>query len=186
MNKQQFLRELDSSLEAISSAERREILQDYEEYFSIGLEEGKTEEMIASSLGSPRQIGKELAASHQVERAKTSATAGNIMRAVWAVIGLGFFNLIIVLGPLVALIGVLAGGWAAGGAGVTFPLVVIVSAILNTGTFEWYDVFVSLAFAGLGIFILIGMFFATKALLKGFVRYLKWNASLVKGGLQHD
>lgn len=186
MNKQQFLRELDSSLEAISSAERCEILQDYEEYFSIGLEEGKTEEAIASSLGSPRQIGKELAASYQVEKAKTSATAGNIMRAVWAVIGLGFFNLVIVLGPLAGLIGVLAGGWAAGSAFVASPLLVLVNAVINMGTFEWFDLFLSIALCGTGLFILIGMFFATKAILKGFLRYLKWNASLVKGGMQHD
>lgn len=186
MNKKQFLQELGSALGVLSSVERRDILQDYEEYFAIGHEEGKSEEAIASSLGSPRQIGKELAASHQVERAKSSATAGNVIRAVWAVIGLGFFNLIIVLGPFVALIGALAAGWAAGGAGVTFPLLVLVSAAMNAGTFEWFDLFFSVACAGIGLFVLIGMFFATKAIVKVFIRYLKFNASLVKGGLRHD
>jgi uncharacterized membrane protein len=186
MNKKQFLQQLESALQKLSPEERYDILQDYEEYFTIGLEEGKTEKEIAASLGSPRQIGKELAASHQVERASTAATASNIMRAVWAVIGLGFFNLIIVLGPFVALMGVLAGGWAAGGAFVASPLLVLVSNLANWGTFQWFDVFVSIALCGIGLFIVIGMFFATKAIIKGFLRYLKFNASLVKGGLRHD
>lgn len=185
MNKKQFLQQLDDSLQKLPHDERRDILQDYEEYFAIGLEEGKTEEEIAVSLGSPRQLGKELAASHQVEKAHTTATAGNVMRAVWAVIGLGFFNLVIVLGPFIALTGVLAAGWVAGGAFVASPLLVLISNLVNWGTFQWFDVFVSIALCGIGLFIVIGMFFATKAITKGFLRYLKFNASLVKGGLRH-
>ncbi|MGG3448417.1 HAAS signaling domain-containing protein [Domibacillus aminovorans] len=186
MNKKQFLQQLDDSLQKLPHDERRDILQDYEEYFTIGLEEGKTEEEIAVSLGSPRQIGKELSASHQVEKAHTTATARNVMRAVWAVIGLGFFNLVIVLGPFIALVGVLAAGWAAGGAFVVSPLLVLFSNLVNWGTFQWFDAFVSIALCGIGLFIVIGMFFATKAITKGFLRYLKFNASLVKGGLRHD
>lgn len=108
------------------------------------------------------------------------------MRAVWAVIGLGFFNLVIVLGPLVALVGLLIAGWAVGGTFVASPLLVFVSNVVNWGTFQWFDVFVSLALCGLGLFIAIGMFFATKVITKGFLRYLKFNVSLVKGGLRHD
>jgi uncharacterized membrane protein len=43
-----------------------------------------------------------------------------------------------------------------------------------------------LGLCGIGIFIAIGMFAATNALTKGFIRYLKFNASLVKGGLKND
>lgn len=186
MNKKQFLQELDASLQKLSLEERGDILQDYEEYFASGLEEGKTEEDIAASLGSPHQIGKELAASYQVEKAKNTTSAGNVMRAVWAVIGLGFFNLVIVLGPFIALTGMLAAGWVTGGAFVASPLLVLVSNIINWGTFQWFDAFVSIALCGIGLFIIIGMFFATKAITKGFLRYLKFNASLVKGGLRHD
>ncbi|WP_046175303.1 DUF1700 domain-containing protein [Domibacillus indicus] len=186
MNKKQFLQQLDSALQGLSQEERRDILQDYEEYFASGLEEGKSEEEIASALGSPRQIGKELAASHQVERARTTATAGNVMRAVWAVIGLGFFNLIIVLAPFVALMGFVLSGWLMGVSLVASPLLVLVSAVINLGTFVWFDLFTSMALCGIGLFILIGMFFATKSVMRGFIRYLKFNASFVKGGLRHD
>ena len=112
MNKETFLKQLDSSLTKFPQDERQDIIQDYEEYFAIGLEEGKTEEQIAAALGSPSQIAKELIATYHLEKVEKTASAGNIMRAVWAVIGLGFFNFVIVLGPFIALVGIVFAGWA--------------------------------------------------------------------------
>ena len=63
------------------------------------------EEQIAGALGSPSQIAKEILATYHLEKVENTASAGNIMRAAWAVIGLGFFNLVIVLGPFIALVG---------------------------------------------------------------------------------
>src|SRR5699024_924262 len=101
--KEQFLRSLDKSLKGLSSDERRDIMHDFEEHFAFGIEEGKTEKEIATSLGSPDKIAKELLAAYHLEKVETTATTGNMIRAVWAVIGLGFFNLVIVLGPFIAL-----------------------------------------------------------------------------------
>ncbi|HEY4554479.1 MAG TPA: DUF1700 domain-containing protein, partial [Bacillaceae bacterium] len=145
-----------------------------------------TEEKIAASLGSPQQIAKELVASYHLEKVETTASAGNIMRAVWAVIGLGFFNLVIVLGPFIALLGIVFAGWATGVSFVVSPLLVLGSAVIFPGSFVAFDLFFSLALAGIGIFIGIGMFIATRALMTGFIRYLKFNARLVKGGLKPD
>lgn len=186
MNKYQFIKILESSLMKLPSEERLDIIQDFEEYFSIGLEEGKTEEQIAASLGSPNQIAKELVASYHLGKVETTASTGNIIRAVWAVIGLGFFNLIIVLGPFLALVAVIIGGWTAGTGLIMSPLLVLVNIAIYPSTFEFFDLFASLAFAGLGLFIAIGMYFATRALIQGFVRYLQFNVKLVKGGLKHD
>ena len=74
----------------LSEKERADILKDYEEHFTFGLEEGKREEEIVASLGSPAQIAKELLADYHIEKVTTSATTGNVFRAIWAVIGLGF------------------------------------------------------------------------------------------------
>ena len=52
--------------------------------------------------------------------------------------------------------------------------------------FEMFDLFFSLGLCGIGIFIAMGMFVATKALTKGFIRYLKFNITFVKGGLKHE
>jgi uncharacterized membrane protein len=186
LTKEQFLKQLNSSLNRLSFDERQDILQDYEEHFSIGLEEGKTEEQIATSLGSPNQIAKELLAEYHLEKVEASANAANIIRAVWAAIGLGFFNLVIVLGPFIGLIGVVFAGWAAGIAFICTPLLVLISAVIHLSSFKFFDLFFSLALCGSGLFIIIGMFFATKWITKGFIRYLKFNATLVKGGLKRD
>jgi len=184
LTREQFLTQLNSSLNGISSVERQDILQDYEEHFAIGLEEGKTEQQITESLGSPNQIARELMAMHHLDKVETTVTTGNIVRAVWAVIGLGFFNIVIVLGPFIGLLGVIFAGWVTGASFVASPLLVLVNAVINVGTFEFFDLFVSIGLCGLGILIGLGMFYITKWITRGFIKYLKFNVSLVKGGLK--
>ncbi|WP_099156706.1 HAAS signaling domain-containing protein [Virgibacillus ndiopensis] len=186
MTKNQFMKELDLSLKGLSSNERQDILQDFQEHFAIGVEEGKTEEQIADSLGSPKHIAKELLATYHIEKVETTATTGNIFRALWAVIGLGFFNLVIILGPFVAIVALVVAGWASGAAFIASPLLVLVNVLFNPRTFEFFDLFFSIMLSGIGLFIAVGMFVATKVLTNLFVRYLKYNVSLVKGGLKHD
>ncbi|MDF9763334.1 putative membrane protein [Peribacillus simplex] len=182
MNKEQFLKQLNESLTGLSLEEQEDILQDYEEYFAIGMEKGKTEQEISTSLGNPKQISKELLASYHLGQVQQSTSAGNVMRAVWAVIGLGFFNVVIVLGPFIALVGVVIAGWASAIAFILAPLGVFFN--LAVGNFQLFELFFALGLSGIGIFIAMGMFFATSALTKGFIRYLKFNASLVKGGFK--
>ena len=185
MNKPQFLEALDSALRPLSSAERLDILRDFEEHFNIGFEEGKSEEEIADALGSPQKIAKELLASYHIEKVETTATTGNVLRAVWAVIGLGFFNLIIVLGPFMALLGVIFAGWIVSITFIASPLLVVIGSIIFSGSFELFELFFSITLAGLGLFIAIGMFFVTRTLTSLFIRYLKFNAAFVKGGMKH-
>ncbi|WHY14801.1 DUF1700 domain-containing protein [Peribacillus frigoritolerans] len=184
MNKEQFLKQLNASLTRLSLEEREDILQDYEEYFEIGMEEGKSEQEISKSLGNPKQISKELMATYHLGQVEQTTSAGNVMRAVWAVIGLGFFNLVIVLGPFIALIGVVIAGWVSAIAFILAPLGALFNLVL--GNFQLFDLFFALGLCGIGIFIAMGMFVVTSALTKGFIRYLKFNASLVKGGLKND
>lgn len=178
--------ELNDAIKGLSSDERQDILNDYEEHFSMGKEEGKTEEEIAAALGLPNKIAKELLAMYHLERAETNVSTGNMLRAVWAGIGLGFLNLIIVLGPFMALIGIVLAGWVTSLTFILSPLLVPVNLLIYPGTFELFDLFFSIMLCGLGLFIAIGMYYLTKTLTHGFVRYLKLNASLVKGGLTHD
>jgi len=186
VNKQQFLGSLDKALKGLSPEERRDIIHDFEEHFAFGIEEGKAEEEIATSLGSPDKIAKEMLASYHLEKVETTATTGNILRAVWAVIGLGFFNLVIVLGPFIALAAVVFAGWTSSVAFIVSPLLVLINLLLYPETFVFFDLFFSMVLSGLGLFIAIGMFFATRGFINGFVRYLQFNVKLVKGGMKHD
>ncbi|WP_449540391.1 HAAS signaling domain-containing protein [Ferdinandcohnia sp. Marseille-Q9671] len=185
MNKKQFLSDLERRLRTLPKEEKDDILQDYQEYFSIGLEEGKTESQIAESLGSPKQLSKELLATYHIEKMETTTSTRNMFSAVWAVIGLGFVNLLIVLGPFLVILSLLLAGWITGGAGVLSPLLVVVNTVVQPDIFEWFDVFVSIAFCGVGLFILIGMYYASIGVKNVFLRYLKFNVSIVKGGVKH-
>ncbi|WP_110926544.1 DUF1700 domain-containing protein [Bacillus massiliglaciei] len=186
MKKDNFLQQLDQSLRILPASERADILQDYEEHFTLGREEGKSEDEIAAALGSPVQIAKELLADYHLEKVTSRTTAGNVFRAIWAVIGLGFFNLVIVLGPAIALASLIFSGWVAGISFVVSPLLVLLDAITHPQAFEFFNLFVSLAICGIGYFIILGMIFLTKLIVKGFVRYLQFNVNLVKGGLKHE
>lgn len=186
MTKERFLQQLDSSLKRLPLEERQDILQDYEEHFTNALADGKSEEEIAAGLGSPGQIAKELLASYHLEKVENSMTTGNIMRAVWAVIGLGFFNLVVVAGPFFALIGVLFAAWAVSAGFIVSPILMLINTAIYPESFTLFDLFFSLMLSGIGLFIAIGMFFASKTVFNLFIRYLKFNASIVKGGLKND
>ena len=55
--KQDFLDRLKASISYLPLQDQADILNDYEEHFRIGLENGKTEAEIAGSLGSPEELG---------------------------------------------------------------------------------------------------------------------------------
>lgn len=185
MNREQFIKELQQATAKLPKEDQLEILQDYEEYFAMGLLDGKTEEEMTKSLGQPKTIGKELVATYRIEQAETNATIGNFLKATWIVIGLGFFNLLIVLGPFLVLATLILAGWVAGVGFMATPLVVLINVFLYPEVFELFDLFNALTISGLGLFISIGTFFVTKVFMNGFIRYLKFNTKLVKGGIRH-
>lgn len=53
-----FLKTLQRGLTGMSSQQIEDILEDYREHFSLGIEAGKTEGQIAASLGDPKQLAK--------------------------------------------------------------------------------------------------------------------------------
>lgn len=184
MNKEQFLSKLNDSLKRLPSEEREDILQDFKEHFEIGMSEGKSEAEIIKGLGSPQHIAKELIATYRIEQVEKTATAGNVLRAVWAVIGLGFFNLLIVLGPFIALVSIVLAGWFSGFVFVVSPLLYVINVVVSPEIFTLYELFFTLLLSGLGIFIVIGLYYVTRLLVKGFVKYLNFNVSMVKGGMK--
>ena len=78
-----------------------------------------------------------------------------------AAIGLSLFNFIIVLGPLVAIIAFIF-FWIGGIASVVTPFFVIGKVFM--GTFIWLDLFVSITFVGVGLFLCIIAFIVQSGL----------------------
>jgi len=195
MNKNEFLKELSSLLSDLPSEERQEILFDYEEHFSIGLEEGKTEEDIIRGLGNPKAIAKQYKANYIVNQAEANPSPSNILRAVFATIVLGFFNLIFILGPFLGIVGALIGLFAAS-IGITVAGISIffksalgpalgflasynisVPAVLtaNNGA----TLFLGIGLTSLGLLFIIGNCYLARWLYIGTIKYLKLNLRII-------
>lgn len=189
MNKHQYLSELNRLLGRMSDADRNEILYDYEEHFRIGMENGKTEEEIAESLGDVKSVARQFLADYTVKQAETNASAGNIFKAVIAAGALGFFNLVFVLGPFIALIGVLIGLFASafgliiGGLGVLLGAVLlpVLPAFISLGGVDiGFLIFAAIGITALGLLFLIGDCYLSKFFYRGALRYLKWNIEVIR------
>jgi uncharacterized membrane protein len=182
---------LDASLGGISYADKKEILSDYEEHFRGGLEDGKTEEEISASLGQPRAIAKSYRADYLVQQAHSDHSAGNILRAILAVMSLSLFNLIVVLGPFMGLVGAFIGLWAAGiattVAGAAMALAILVQPFLpfvvtGLGASARIGVlFLGVGLSSLGLLACIGLCYMTVWFYKGMVKYLQFNLKIIKG-----
>lgn len=192
MNKNEFLKELASLLSDLPSDERQEILFDYEEHFSIGLEEGKTEEEIIENLGNPSSIAKQYRANHIVNQAAANPSPSNILRAVFATIVLGFFNLVFILGPFIGIVGVLIGLFGASigitVSGILLFLRVTIEPALNAFIHVPYvfnsnpaaTIFLGIGLTSFGLLFFIGDCFLAKWLYVGTIKYLKMNVRLIR------
>lgn len=58
MKKYEFMYRLDKALGSIAESEKNDIMNDYEEHFRIGAENGKTDDEICDSLGNPEELAK--------------------------------------------------------------------------------------------------------------------------------
>lgn len=184
MTKYSFLDELGRLLAKLPKDDRREVMQDYEEHFAFAIEAGKSDEEVIASLGSPEQIAKEVIADYHVELARSSKRVkdiSNAVRAVFAAGGLGFLNLVFVLGPAIAIGGVILALGIAGAMSVASPILLLIASGTSLQAFYWFDFFGSLTFAGFGIFISIAAYYITKWMVKLMTRYLAFNLRMIKG-----
>ncbi len=188
MNKRDFLNELDRQLGNISENDRADILYDYEEHFRMGLAEGKNEEEISAALGDARNIARQYKADCALRKAESNISTGNILRAVLSAGVLGFFNLVIVLGPFLGLIGVLIGLFAAAFSITLSGIALFIAAILSPflpglidiGTSFIFGTSLSVGLTCLGLLFLIGVCFIAKYFYRLTIAYLKWNLDFIK------
>jgi uncharacterized membrane protein len=186
----EFLSELDHALSGLRYEERRDILSDYEEHFRMGLAEGKTEEEISTALGQPRAIARSYRADYLVEQAAADRSAGNILRAIFAVLSLSFFNVVFVLGPFIGLIGVLIGLWGAGVglavAGIAVFAASFLASPLGLVIPGGIACILGVALVGIGLTALgalacIGLWKLSLLLYRLMVSYLKFNLKIIRG-----
>jgi uncharacterized membrane protein len=188
MNKIEFIKILKSGLKDLPKEEIDSILADYEEHFAIGKTKKKREDSIAKSLGDPKQIAKQYKVQSVVKQAEEKKSVKNILRAVFATISLGFFNLVFVLGIFIGLVGTLIGlfgvamGIVAGGlVGLVASIFVSVLPGLFFGIPAVAGMFVSIGLIALGVLFFIADCFLAKWFYKLTLAYLKFNVKIVRG-----
>ncbi|NQT67009.1 MAG: DUF1700 domain-containing protein [Actinobacteria bacterium] len=189
MNKKDFMGRLSSHLGGISWKDREDVISDFEEHFKEGLAEGRTEEDIADSLGDPKALARQLRASILVSEAERTTSAANITRAVFATLGLGFLNLVFILGPFIAIVAVLISLFAAAISVTASGITVFLASIIGPFFPQYYAVlinpaaaiFSSIGLTCFGILFFIGDIYLAKLLYRLFVRYIKFNLRIIKG-----
>lgn len=192
MNREEYISRLKLSLQSLPMDELNDILSDYEEHFDIGISKGKSEEEISRELGDPREVANSYRTSYSSNEGMGNYDRRNNYqddgaRRLLVAILLIAFNLIIVLGPYMGLLGLLLGVY---GAAVSF---VIGGIVLLLGL--PFSIFVpistphfltSISFGigliGLGVLGIILGVYLTKGIYKLTLRYINWNMDLINRG----
>jgi uncharacterized membrane protein len=189
-NEQEYIRLLRNRLEGtLPAVELDELLADYSEHFRMGKANGRSEEELWRSLGSPDDAAREIKAVHLVNKAENVRSCRNIFHAVIATLGLGLFNLVFVLAPFMLLLVMLFVVFIIG---VLFaiigPVVFIYSLLQIAGVAAfaiWLSpfagVFISIGITSLGLLLIIGDYYLDRFFYHTGIQYLKWNIGVIKG-----
>ncbi len=189
MTKEQFLTQLKRSISGLDESEKKEILYDYEEHFRMGLENEKTEEEIAESLGNPKVLGKSFKIDAFLAESKEGSRAVPVLRAVITSLSLGFFSVVFILGPFTALVSVIISLWAAAGAlavsGAGAIVILILQPLLPDvisfgGQNIAFVIFSSIGVSALGLLSVIGMARLSKWFFLLVEKYIRFNLRIIK------
>jgi uncharacterized membrane protein len=104
MNRAMFLSELRMGLSGLPHSEIEETVADYEAHFSDGLAAGRSEAAIATALGDPARLARELRAEAGFRRWESERSAGSMFGAVIALLGLATLDLVFLI-PFVCVVG---------------------------------------------------------------------------------
>ena len=107
MTRREFISTLRAGLAGLAPTVISELTADYETHFAEGLAAGRTEAEVAAALGDPDRLARELRALAGLKRWETERNPSAAASAVFAVLGLGAIDVLILLPILLWLGGVL-------------------------------------------------------------------------------
>ena len=194
MNRNEFINVLRKQLEKLPKSEVDEIIFDYEEHFNIGLQDDREESEIASSLGDPYMIAKELQANYKITLAQTDETVNNVFQAVIATLGLGFLNLVFVLGPFIGITAAIFSLFISGFAILVSGILIIVGGFfvnqypdyISLPTDIWINVFLGIGMMSLGITFILVIKYIAQVFMKLIMKYLNFNINVIKNRRGND
>jgi uncharacterized membrane protein len=109
MTRQAFMARLREGLTGLPPQAVADIIADYETHFADAAAAGRSEEEVAAALGDPGRLARELRAEVGLKRWEESRSPSGAAAAVFAVLGLGAIDLLILLPILMAVGGVIFG-----------------------------------------------------------------------------
>lgn len=109
MNRAEFLSRLRKGLVGLPVSTAEEIAADYEAHFDDGVAAGRTEAEVAAALGDPDRLARELKAEAGIKRWRQEQNPSSAAAAVFAVLGLGAVDILILLPILMGVIGTIFG-----------------------------------------------------------------------------
>lgn len=189
MNKEKWIETLKNNLKGMSKDEIDEIILDYNEYFYDAMESGRSEEEIAEALGNPQKLAKQFKADSRIKQAQADMNLRNVLKAIFAIVTLSVFNIIVMIGPIMGILGLIFGSAVAGlgvlGGGIIgFFAVLLFSSKAFIGlSFSLtliIAILLGLCLVSLGIVILIADFWFGKWVFAILVKYFRFNFDIVK------
>ncbi|HUO12975.1 MAG TPA: DUF1700 domain-containing protein [Caulobacteraceae bacterium] len=107
MTRDDFIAKLRQGLAGLPEAARAEIVADYESHFADGVRAGRSEADIAAALGDPGRLARELRAEAGLKRWETERNPEAAAAAVFAVLGLGAIDVLVLMPILIGVVSVL-------------------------------------------------------------------------------
>jgi uncharacterized membrane protein len=107
MTRQEFISRLRAGLAGLPAQAQADMIADYEAHFSEGAAAGRSEADIAAALGDPDRLARELRTEAGARRWQTERNPEAAAAAVFAVLGLGAIDVLVLLPILVAVVSVL-------------------------------------------------------------------------------
>ena len=109
MSRQLFLERLRAGLRGLPAGAIDEIAADYEAHFTEGQAAGRSETEVAAALGDPDRLARELRAEAGLKRWEAERNPSAAANAVFAVLGLGAIDVLVLLPILLTIGGALFG-----------------------------------------------------------------------------
>ena len=109
MTRQAFMARLREGLAGLPAQTVADIVADYETHFADGVAAGRSEEDVAAALGDPGRLARELRAEAGLKAWEQNRNPSGAAAAVFAVLGLGAIDILILLPILMGVGGAIFG-----------------------------------------------------------------------------
>jgi uncharacterized membrane protein len=107
MTRQDFIGRLRAGLTGLPEQVRADIVADYETHFTEGAAAGRSEADVAAALGDPDRLARELHAEAGLKRWEAQRNPEAAAAAVFAVLGLGAIDILVLLPILITVVSVM-------------------------------------------------------------------------------